>query len=240
MTTRRATSVSSCCRAAMTVILTAVLAVSFAACKAPRVPQLSNAHSVAETCPGNDDSNYFFPSDSIAEPAAANNWLIPHYSELLRLIDASPLWCGKQISEAYRLIVLPPFEAPLVMELARADDGWQIVSATFSGPAKLEQREQSPTLTVKGISRRPLEEDSAAAFLRELEGIAFWSTPSFKRSGTSDATALTIEARRDGSYRAVTRLSGDSDPLEVPARILIETGGVELPTALGLGTRRHK
>jgi hypothetical protein len=203
-----------------------------AACAPAQVPAVSAGFSVAATCPERSSANYFLTAESIGAPATvADRWLLPTYSQLLALINAEPLWCGEMIDEAYRLMVLPPFEPPIVVELVRDERKWLIRTATYSGVIEL-QRADGFKPSVKQLAQRAVDINSVADLFEHLDRTRYWSTPSFKSSGTSDATALTIEGRRGGSYRAVTRLTGENDALEESARIFLNIAGVGLPRAL--------
>ena len=224
---------ASCSIGRAAVLWLAGLATLFTACTPAEPPEISAGIVAGTTCPDRSDGNYFFPAESIgAPPAVVDGWLVPVYSQLLTLSDASPLWCGDSFSEAYRLLILPAFDAPLVVELIRSGRQWRVTSATYSGAALRLEADNATTIVLKQVARKPIGQDAAERFLQHLDQIRYWSIPSFKKSGTADATGVTVEGRRGRSYRVVTRFSGDNDPLEESARILIGIVGIELPSAL--------
>jgi hypothetical protein len=201
------------------------------ACASPVAPPVSAGYHVAASCAAKDQANYYFPEDSIADRVPTDHWLRAEYAKILNLIDAPPLWCDSKFTEAYRLILLPPFDAPLVVTLTTDGRGSIASVATYSGPLNTIASNSFVNVSA-AVSQQPVPAKSLLALQEALEKAEYWSTPVFRDLGTADGTAWTIEARRNGSYRVVTRLSGRDEKFEEAARILVTMSGVDLPSAM--------
>ena len=202
------------------------------ACNAVEVPAVSAALKAAARCPAEGEPAHFFSADAISSTPERTRWLIPVYSHLLTTAQAHPFSCGDEIAIGYRLMVVPPFEPPLLVELIKHGEGWRIRRATFSGSIDLSQLNTGFTITVKDLTEFTVSASDAESFIRGLEEARFWSTPAVKTPDGNDLTAVTIEGRNGNSYRLVTRLTSENDPLEESARILLNLAQAEPTRAL--------
>lgn len=214
-------------RALVLALLTGV-----AACNAGGVPAVSAALKASARCSAEGEQTYFFPAVLFEPSLERTRWLIPVHSHLLKTVKARPFSCGHSIDQGYRLMVVPPFEPPLLVELVKRKDGWRVTRATFSNFVDVTQMNTGMTITAKDVAEFTVTDGDATPFIGSLEKARFWSTPAVKTPDGNDLTAVTIEGRDGSSYRLVTRLTSENDPLEESARILLKLAQAEPPRPL--------
>lgn len=208
-------------------------ATCLAACGRAEPPEPSTGHRVEERCPQPGDGDYYFPASAIADSESRDRWYRDEYSHLLALIEAEPLWCGANRSEAYRLLWLPAAAAPVVVSATRRPDGWLLVSAEYTVLSLVPFDPRGVArIRLARRSQRVLADEAFREWLRTLDTTGFWNTLFYKSSQADDATAWTIEGRRDDRYRVVTRVSSDDQSFEQAARVFVRLSGMALPDGM--------
>lgn len=206
------------------------LAIFVAGCGGPTAPAPSVGHPVEDRCVSQAGGNRLFISDSIATDKTSNEWLRREYSYLAEQIGAEPFWCGTQSSEAYRFFLLPTFAPALVVTATRGAEGWTFIGAEFAS-----RTPGHPKITdgfvLSRKTERAVDETTAGELLNALDAATFWNTPLFFTMGGADGSSWSIEGRRNGKYRIVTRVNGD-EMFQKAARIFVRLSGLEVPSGM--------
>jgi hypothetical protein len=210
-----------------------VLAAVIAGCSGPAVPEPAFGLRVQETCLPRGSEDYFFLPGTITANTIVHNRLRDDYAHLLSESGQTPMWCGGERPEAYRLIWLPVRVAPLVVSVEEGPQGWIISGAEYR---TLPMQSPDPRAAVRiRVSRqvaRLLDAQSVQELRRALDAAHLWTAPAFAGGG-EDGYVWTIEGRRQGRYRVVTRWNADDDAFEEAGRALVRLSGLNVPPEIG-------
>jgi hypothetical protein len=209
----------------------AVLVAAFA-CARTEPPEPAFGSPVQRICPQRGTPDYSFEPTSVAADRIVDRYLRAEYSHLLTEMEGDPLWCGTEAPDSYRFFWLPAHSAPLVVSLSQAPRGWLAHAAEFRTLSQ-HPPDPRPAMRVRIANRieRNLDASAISAFIKAIDSARFWTAPSFAGGG-EDGYFWSIEARRGGRYRIVTRLNANDEQFEEAARNLVRLSGLPLPQGM--------
>jgi hypothetical protein len=189
----------------------------------PREP----GFQVRESCPPKNDEYFYFPSAAISDKGDKDKQHRAALSRYLQALDSPSLSCGAAPVEGYRLVRLMTARATVILA-ARAGDNWTLESS------QLERRDNNLWI-VAAHSRRELGSDESKTLLDFLDKNAIWTAPTWmdaaaaaSGSNTTPTDGFwTIEARKDRSYRAITRVNPTEDVFRATGAAFLALGKVE-------------
>lgn len=182
---------------------------------------------VRETCPPRDDEHFYFPGAAISDNVDNDRQNRAALSRYLQALQSPSLSCGAEPVEGYRLMRVMPSRATVILA-ARSGGDWTLDSS------QLERRDDNLWI-VTTHSRRELRPDESKRLLDSLDRSAIWTAPSWMDSSTtpsgSHAAPLDglwiIEARKDTSYRAVTRVKSAEEVFQATGAAFLALGKLE-------------
>lgn len=199
-----------------------MLALIGVACGSTTPPQVRSSIAVRSVCPPAHSTDYFFPEGAlIPQRADSDREQRSSISQYLEATGASPLSCGAEPMEAFRLLrvgeAIPEFE----IAVRRRREGWTLELAEINRSATAPTPANRSTQTIHA--------DQVAILKDAISKAEFWNLPAFL-DVEGEGQVWVVEGRMDSSYKVVTRPSyRSSEPFEQLVRAFHRLSGRPLP-----------
>lgn len=112
--------------------------------------------------------------------------------------------------ESYRLILLPTFDAPILVSASRTPKGFELTTKLLDGQGGYEMGRLASHI------RRPLTESEWQRLMELIDESSFWFIPRIDRTDdiVNDGAVWMMEGRREADLHNVTRITPKAKFLE--------------------------
>jgi hypothetical protein len=203
------------------------------ACSDLTVPELRTGFAVVDACPSPGSDGYYLAPDRLGFDRFNDQRLVSDLSHLLSAAGLGPLWCGRDVEEAYRALWLPSYRPAFIASLEAADGEWRTTWVTFADPrdsAPAGSTEPHVTARASAVVRPPV----AAALAEQFAASGLWAAPSLRLTDADglDGGRVIFEARRGSAYQVVNYWQPNDEPLGDVVRALVRAAGGAVPPGL--------
>jgi hypothetical protein len=124
--------------------------------------------------------------------------------------------------ETYRLILLPTFDAPILVSASRTSDGYELTTKLLDGKGGYEMGRLASNI------RRPLTESEWQRLMELIDDSSFWFIPRIDRTDdiVNDGAVWMMEGRREADLHNITRITPKAEFLEA-CRYFLQLAGRE-------------
>ena len=187
-----------------------------------RPAPIPSDESVRPKCPDRASDEFFFPSDN-----GGQNSTTTAASTYLTLANRPSLSCGQVDGEIYRLLMYG-WTRFRVIEVASTGDAIRLDYLEQDAPGLRDPR--APTRTEKRLSSQDWQ-----ALTKAIESAGFWKDPGEVTNDDGlmlvEGPRTLIEGRRNGRYRAVTRvgLGPETNNVRALVPVFLMLAGATMP-----------
>lgn len=166
-----------------------------------------DTQQVRQQCVPETSRDFYFPNASFETARRdLDSFKQAWYSEPLFVSDEPSLSCG-QHSDAYRFMLIPSFQTPVVVRVDLNDDGTAMLTAS-----KFIRSTEQTTL-MKGASiHRQLSEREVERLQHLIDDWNFWTVSAADTNHGLDGAQWVFEGRSAMNYKVVSRWSPNDVP----------------------------
>lgn len=169
-----------------------------------------------------DSTPVFRPSTVLVPDDGSNEILLEFYSEVYSALDLPALQPRMlDAVEVYRIVVVPAFDNPIVIVIARSESGScrSVLRYSQLQGTTVDDPHIRPSIR-ESVHTEVLGSESWLVFAGQVDSSGFWThgTPPQSVGGYTDVPLVALEGVRGGQYHVVL----PSYPMEPRLRSLIE------------------